>query len=147
MSVYYPKVFRYSDKNSIKGNADTDLKLSFEKKCIARNRSVAIGDEVLVVSRRDGSEELSFFVCEVIDSVGETNLWADKGGKTWKFGYEIQPLSKIVTMHKVVIEAVINAKFHWKTFSGLSFSNYYIMKKNNAALRKLIDYCIKNHST
>tara|TARA_R110002020_G_scaffold33269_2_gene101446 strand:+ start:665 stop:1108 length:444 start_codon:yes stop_codon:yes gene_type:complete len=145
MNSSYPRVFRYSDGNSIQKNANADLKVSFETQTIARNRRVGIGDSVVVVARNNKSEEMSLFVCEVVSEIGVTELWKKQGGKKWKCGYTVKPLSEVITLHKIVVEAIMDQAFSWRLFDGLAFSNPYIMHRNGSAMKKLFAYCASNH--
>ena len=143
-SMLYPRVFRYSDRMSIDKDAIIDLKISYDAKVIARSNGAEVGDMAIVVARNNNSDYCSLFICEIKKEVGETSLWKRKGGKKWKRGFIVQPLSKIVSLHKVMIESIMDRNITWRLFDGYSFSSPLI-RKNAHAMQKLIDYCIKHH--
>ena len=140
----FPRVFRYSDKHSIGNDSFSDLELSFDLECIARNAGGAkIGDGVLAVAKSATSEYYSMFSCVIVAEVGKMEDWKLKGGKDWKFGYKIVPLSRIVSLHSAVIESIIGVRLNKSLFNGLSFkSSSFRISQNGKALKALFDYCI-----
>jgi len=119
----YPMVFSYSDTYSIKNNSDLDLMLSYSSNYIARGDHRAhVGDGVLVCSRRNRTKtkkqnEVSVFAAVIVSDEGETDLWKDKGGKSWRYGYRIKKVSEIVHLDEDEIKDLVG-DFQWFVFSG-----------------------------
>ena len=106
-----PRLFTYSDQYSVRGCAKNDLIISHSNDIVGKGgtRRSQIGDQVLVVAKKDDGYHL--FTATIGNWVDDDrkDTWYLKGGNRWDTNYEISNKTDLAFLTKEEVQKITGA--------------------------------------